>query len=111
MRRFYCSKKLQGIWELKYFNGEEIPSNKFLKTPYIHFESEEPSFSGNASCNGIKGIAFIQNETIRFSKIASTRMMCVHENMETEFLTELPKITKYKIIKNELHLFQEISSK
>lgn len=102
---FIVPKKLQATWELNSFNGNEIPANKYLKTPFIQFESQEAYISGNASCNGIKGAIFIQNETIRFANIASTRMMCVHENMETEFLKELPSITNYKIIDNELHLF------
>lgn len=102
---FIVPKKLQATWELNSFNGNEIPANKYLKTPFIQFENEETYMSGNASCNGIKGGIFIQNETIRFANIASTRMMCVHENMETEFLKELPSITNYKIIDNKLHLF------
>ncbi len=102
---FIVPKKLQATWELNSFNGNEIPANKYLKTPFIQFENEETYMSGNASCNGIKGGIFIQNETIRFTNIASTRMMCVHENMETEFLKELPSITNYKIIDNKLHLF------
>jgi len=102
---YIVPKKLQGKWELSYFNGIEIPENKYLKTPYLEFDGEELRITGNASCNGINGGIFIQNEVMRFSKIASTRMMCVHENMEQEFLAELPKITNYKIINNELQLF------
>ena len=41
-----------------------------------------------------------------FSKLGVTRMMCVHENMEQEFLKEIATITKYKIIDSELHLFK-----
>lgn len=102
---FIVPKKLQATWELNFFNGNEIPANKYLKTPYLQFENEEAYMSGNASCNGIKGAIFIQHETIRFNNVAATRMMCVHENMETEFLTELPKITKYTIVNNELLLY------
>lgn len=104
---FIIPKKLQEKWELTEFKGKQITENKYLKTPYIEFASDEKLMSGNASCNGIKSSVFIQNETLRFSKIASTRMMCVHENMETEFLAELPKITKYKIVNNELQLFSD----
>lgn len=102
---YIVPKKLQGKWELSHFNGNEIPENKYLKTPYLEFEDEEQRVTGNASCNGINGGIFIQNDIIRFSKLAVTRMMCVHENMEQEFLAELPKITNYKIINNELQLF------
>lgn len=96
--------KLQGKWKLINFNGTEIAADKYLKTPYLDF-SEDMHVSGNTSCNGINGKIFIQNTVIRFSKLAVTRMMCVHENMETEFLKEIATITNYKIIDNELHLF------
>lgn len=104
---FIIPKKLQAKWELTEFKGKKIAENQYLKTPYIAFENEEKRMSGNASCNGINGGIYIENETIRFSQIASTRMMCVHENMETEFLAELPKITKYKIVNDELQLFSD----
>lgn len=102
---FRVSNNLSGKWELNYFKGEEIPANKYLKTPYLEFQADEKSISGNASCNGINGGIFIQNETLRFSNVASTRVMCVHENMESAFLAELPKITNYKIENDELHLY------
>ena len=98
--------KLQGKWNLISFNGNEITQDKYLKTPYLQFENEEKHVSGNASCNGLNGGIFFDNEHIRFSKLAVTRMMCVHENMETEFLKEIATITNYKIIDNELHLFK-----
>lgn len=97
--------KLQGKWELISFNGNEIPADKYLKTPYLEF-TEEKRIGGNASCNGFNGSIFIDNEHIRFSKLAVTRMMCVHENMESEFLKEIETITQYKISNNELQLFK-----
>ena len=97
--------KLQGKWNLTSFNGADIPQDKYLKTPYLEF-TEDMHVSGNASCNGLNGGIFFNNELIRFSKLAVTRMMCVHENMETEFLKEIVTITKYKIIDSELHLFK-----
>ena len=102
---FIVPKKLQASWELTMFNGKEIAKNKYLKTPYLTFESKENRLSGNASCNGINGRFFIQNKTLRFSQLATTRMMCVHENMEEAFLNELPKITNYKVVNDELQLF------
>src|SRR5690606_31572152 len=86
---FLIPEKLQGKWELNYFIDKDIPSNKYLKTPYIEFSDSTKQFSGNASCNGIKGRLYIEENIIRFDKIASTKMMCVHENMEKDFLAEL----------------------
>lgn len=98
--------KLQGKWELITFNDKEISANKYLKTPYLQFENEEKQVNGNASCNGFNGAVYFDNQHIRFSKLGVTRMMCVHENMEHEFLKEIATITNYKINGNELQLFE-----
>lgn len=98
--------KMQGKWELISFNGNEIPADKFLKTPYLAFENQENKVSGNASCNGFSGAIFFDNQYIRFSKLGVTRMMCAHENMENEFLKELETITQYELKNDELHLFK-----
>ncbi len=97
--------KMQGKWELISFKGNEVPANKFLKTPYLQFENEENHVSGNASCNGFSGAVYFDNEHIRFSKLGVTRMMCVHDNMETDFLKVLETITHYELKNDELHLF------
>ncbi|HUH26426.1 MAG TPA: META domain-containing protein [Flavobacterium sp.] len=102
---YIIPKSLQGKWELSYFNGKGISDHKFLKTPYIEFENEAKKMSGNTSCNGINSTIDIEHDQIKFSKIAITKMMCIHENMESEFLKELPNINRYEIIKNELQLF------
>src|SRR5690554_8109229 len=68
---FIIPKKLQAKWELTEFKGKKIAENQYLKTPYIAFENEEKRMSGNASCNGINGGIYIENETIRFSQIRS----------------------------------------
>lgn len=98
--------KLQGKWNLISFNSAEIPQDKYLKTPYLQFENEEKHVNGNASCNGFNGTVFFDNQYIRFSTLAVTRMMCVHENMEQEFLKEITTITNYKVIDTELHLYK-----
>lgn len=102
---YLVSKQMQGKWELTSFRNEEIAENKFLKTPYIEFEGEGKRVYGNTSCNGFNGTFYLDDQSVRFSQLAVTRMMCVHENMEKEFLSEVPKITSYKINSNELQLY------
>lgn len=104
---YVIPNKLQGKWTLISFNGVELPQNKYLKTPFLDFKSEEKHVNGNASCNNFNGAVFFDNQYIRFSKLGVTRMMCVHENMEQEFLKEIETITKYKISDAELHLFSD----
>lgn len=104
---YEVSKELAGKWELTFFKEEEIPDNRFLKTPYLEFENEEKHVSGNASCNGFNGTVAIDDKAMQFSRFAVTRMMCVHENMEQEFLTELSKITTYEIKADGLYLYSD----
>src|SRR5690554_204788 len=104
---FVVPEKLQATWELTTFDGNKIAKNQYLKTPFLTFDSEESKLSGNTSCNGISGEFYIQNNVIRFSKLAVTRMMCVHENMEQAFLEALQKVTNYKIVNDELQLFSD----
>ncbi len=98
--------KLQGKWTLSHLNGIDIPTDKYLKTPYLEFNSDEKRVTGNASCNGFNGAVFFDNQYIRFSNLAVTRMMCVHDNMEQEFLKEIATITNYKLIDSKLHLYK-----
>lgn len=102
---FIISKKLLGKWELNQFKGADILENKYLKTPYLLFDGDDFQFSGNASCNGIKGAVVLTSETMKFQNVAATRMMCVHENMEADFLKALNTVTSYKVVDNELQLF------
>ncbi len=104
---FIVPKNLQATWELITFNGKDIVENQYLKTPFLTFNSEETRLSGNSSCNSISGGFYLQNEVIRFSKLAITRMMCAHENMEQEFLSALQKVTNYKIVEDELLFFSD----
>lgn len=65
---YIVPKKLQVKWNLISFNNEEIPADKYLKTPYLEF-NEEKQVSGNTSCNGFNGTMFFDNQYIRFSKL------------------------------------------
>lgn len=96
---------LFGKWTLTMFKGTEIPANKYNKIPYIAFENEDKYITGNAGCNGFNGPIYFDNNYILFSNLAVTRMACIHENMEQDFLKELKVITKYKLLNNELHFY------
>jgi len=102
---YQVTKGMEGKWELSFFKDKEIPDNRFLKTPYVEFGSEGKHVSGNASCNGFNGTVTLNDSTMQFSKFAVTRMMCVHENMEQEFLSELSKVTAYEITAEGLNMY------
>ena len=102
---YQVTKQMEGKWELSFFKDKEIPGNRFLKTPYVEFGNEGKHISGNASCNGFNGTVTLDDSMMQFSKFAVTRMMCVHENMEQEFLNELSKVTAYEITTQGLNMY------
>lgn len=102
---YTITKALEGKWELRFFKDKDIPANMFLKTPYVEFGQEGKHVSGNASCNGFNGTVILDDSKMQFSKFGVTRMMCVHENMEQEFLNELSKVTAYEITAEGLSMY------
>ena len=59
---------------------------------------------GFAGCNQMNGSLFFEKGLLRFSNIATTRMMCEPHNKENEFLKALQSTTTYKLENNRLWL-------
>ena len=109
--KFMVAKNLVGKWELSALNDEEIAANKYLKTPYIEFNEDNFSVVGNSSCNGFSGLVTLNENEMKFSKVAVTKMMCVHDNIEQSFLKEFNTITNYKLNGGILELYANTSLK
>ena len=103
--KFVVAKSLVGKWELSALNDDEIAANKYLKTPYIEFNENNFSVVGNTSCNGFSGLVTLNENEMNFSKVAVTKMMCVHDNIESSFLKEFNTITNYKLNGGVLELY------
>jgi heat shock protein HslJ len=89
-------------WELVQLNGKTIEVDK---DAFIKLDSENNHFNGNSSCNVINGSFELSgNNGITLSNIVMTRMACIDNNVEHEFLQVLNQITNYLITKNELLL-------
>jgi len=59
------------------------------RQPYIKFDFEKSTVSGQAGCNQINGKFKISGDTLKMGKIASTRMMCPAMAFEQEVLNVL----------------------
>jgi len=80
-------------------------SNKFI--PYIKFDINNTKISGFSGCNRFSGAYRVQNETIKFSPFASTRMMCPENqmNMEMDFFKKVASVKSFTITKSTLKFF------
>jgi heat shock protein HslJ len=89
-------------WKLIQLNGKIVEADK---EAFIKLLSEDNHLTGNSSCNVINGIFELSdNNGIKFSRIAMTRMACIDNNVEQEFMQVLDQITNYLVTNNELLL-------
>ena len=75
----------------------------------INFDTITNGISGFSGCNRFFGGYTIENNTIKFEKMASTRMLCEEKanQVEMEFLQSLEKITSFSFENNTLKLFED----
>lgn len=99
--------RLHDIWVLESINGKEVSQNDFGKDlPSMEINSSSNTFSGSTGCNRMTGSLFSENATLRFIKVAVTKMACIKGgDKEKEFLTALNSSTRYTIENNRLTLF------
>lgn len=94
---------LGGKWQLQMLFATD---NNWQKVPYINFNLSDSTFSGNSSCNSIRGKFKLSDNYVAFEKnIFSTKMACPG-SYEKTFLSALLKINKYTINKDDLELGQ-----
>ncbi len=91
-------------WKLLKLNGREIKIEA-KKDVGISF-SNDNNFSAYANCNGMGGNIELDTtkNTLKFSKIIATMMVCDDMSLEREFGIMLSKVENYKINKKQLFL-------
>lgn len=87
-----------GAWELQTLAGVEI--GEMPVTPSLQVDLSGGTISGNSGCNAFRGTVTAEGETLTFSKIASTKKMCVEEEVmvtEQGYLKALESVSSYRI--------------
>lgn len=101
-------KDLSGLlekrWVLFELNGQTNVSSG--KDAYLYFNAFDTAFFGNGSCNQINGNYFMNENTLRFNNIASTKMMCMGNQIESELMEVLSNTDSYFIKNDTLQLFR-----
>lgn len=88
-------------WKLTELNGTPVNTPR---VPTIQFTKEGQRVSGFAGCNRMMGTFTITGEALKFSPLAATKMACMDENVETQYLQALTKVSAYSVKDGELSL-------
>ena len=89
---------LNGEWDIVEVEGKAIDTTKTECRPTLCFETAKNNVFGCAGCNSIWGIARVNKDkqTIDFSEIGSTLMLCANMEYEQQILDALHKVKAYK---------------
>ena len=98
--------RLHDIWVLEEMKGVSISKDDFdgRDVPNMEVNINNNRFSGFSGCNRMTGSLFYEQDILRFTQIASTRMACPNMDKESEFLSNLQASTQYKVENNRLYL-------
>lgn len=93
---------LAGEWSIIKIDGEDVTLSDGQEEPFIGFDTNEKRVYGSAGCNLLTGSldADAKSETIDFSSLGSTRMMCPDMQLEEQVLNGLAKVKKFKMLKS-----------
>ncbi|MDF0715015.1 META domain-containing protein [Muricauda sp. 334s03] len=101
--------RLHDIWVLEEMKGSSVSKEDFngKDVPNMEVNINNNRFSGFSGCNRMTGSLFYEQDVLRFTQIASTRMACPSMDKETEFLTALQGSATYNVENNRLYLSNE----
>ncbi|UYQ95288.1 META domain-containing protein [Chitinophaga horti] len=90
-------------WKLMELNGKQVNTTA-ERLPTIKFEKEGARVSGFAGCNRMMGTFTINAEKLIFSPLAATKMACMDDNVETEYLAALSGVNTFSVDAGMLQL-------
>ena len=95
--------ELMKEWKVIKIKGVE----KLSSSPTIEFQKEDSKAGGFAGCNNYFSTYKLSGNTLSFGNTGSTRKMCPDMSVENAFLSLLPRIARYEIVKKELYLYDQ----
>lgn len=96
---------LDAYWMLLSLEGEspQVPNN--TRTAYLRLQESEKDVKGFSGCNNFFGKYELSGNTLTFSNLGSTRMMCPDMEQETKFMQVLERVSSYSIADRILTLY------
>jgi heat shock protein HslJ len=96
-------------WKLVKLNEKTVETTG--REAFMRFDIEDNRVHGNSSCNIFNGkYELLVGNKIKFSPFAMTRMACIGNNIESEFMQIFEKTTSYSITSIELFLQDEFET-
>lgn len=89
---------LNGEWDIVTVDGTAVDTTKTEFRPTLGFETAKDNVFGCAGCNSINGKAKVDatKQTISFSEIGTTLMLCAHMEYEQQIMKALESVKGYK---------------
>ena len=98
--------QLQGEWNLQTLRG--VAPATSIHLPTLEIDLKENRITGNSGCNNyFASIESCSPTTLSFSPIGATRILCLSENIESDYFHALQEVTTYKIQANTLLLLNK----
>lgn len=95
-------------WKLIQLNGQPVRLGK--REPFIRL-NENKNVNGNSGCNTFNGkYELPEGNKIKFSPFSMTKMACIGNDIENEFMRVLENTTSYSVSSNELILQDEFET-
>lgn len=91
---------ISGEWNIIEINGTAVVPAPGQKFPFIGFDTANGKIYGNSGCNNMMGSFDTQAKagTIDLGALGSTRMACPDMTVESNVLSALAQVKKYKVI-------------
>ena len=89
---------LNGEWDIVTVDGNAVDTTKTEFRPTLGFDTAKDNVFGCAGCNSINGKAKVDatKQTISFSEIGTTLMLCANMEYEQQILKALESVKGYK---------------
>ncbi len=98
------SAKIEGIeWRLESLKGSTVALNSGSSIT-LSFDGSTAKISGKGVCNNYFGGYTKTDETLIFSSIGSTKMMCDDNINESDYFNALGSVDSYKVSGGKLSL-------
>lgn len=99
---------LPGSWLVESIKNKAVISQSTAQLTF----GQKNNLSGSASCNNISTSYSLQNNSITFGPIATTRKMCLPALMEQEslLLQALAKVKRFQLNNGQLSMYDQQGS-
>lgn len=98
---------ISGSWVLTTFDGQPALDVFKTKLPVLHIDQYDKTVSGNSGCNSISGTFTFENGVFTASRLASTLMACLEQNLEDEYVKMLEQGSIVKINNGVMSFIQD----